>query len=349
MAVENKPGGGRMAVGFGSRIQWTNEEIIKTAQEVESLGYDTIYVAESWGRDQVSILTMLAMHTNRIKLATGITGIWARSPALMGQTAISLDTLSHGRFVVGVGPGNPLPVQDWHGATFTNPIKRMREFTDVMRQVWSGQPLKYDGEFYKLSGRYPAAFKGPREKIPVYIAAIGPKAIELAGEIGDGWMPVHVDVDKFQFLKNQLDIGAKRAGRDPGTIDISAGVQTCVDQDEEKARRQVKNRLGWYIGRGFRYRDLMNRYGFVEEAERIRVAWDKGGLEAATKAVTEEMVDRLGIAGTPEQCRKQIARYHDAGIHMVQISFQENVTLESARSTIEALAPGKGVGAKRAG
>lgn len=339
VAEAEQPRGGRMAVGIGSRIQWSNDEIIKIAQDAEALGYDTICVAESWGRDQVTILAMLAMHTSRVKLATGITGTWARSPGCMGQTAISLDTLSNGRFVVGVGSGNPLPVQHWHGATFTKPLTRMREFIEVMRQVWSGQPLQYDGEFYHPGGRYPAAFKGPRDHIPVYVASIGTKAIEMTGELADGWMPVHVDVENFQVLKQHLDAGARRAGRDPSLIDISAGAQTCVDDDEERARIQVKNRLGWYIGRGYRYRDLMARYGFADEAERIRLAWDSGGLEAATRAVTDQMVDRLGIAGTPEQCRRQIQRYYAAGIHQVQISLQENVTLESARRTIEALAP----------
>lgn len=333
-------GKSRISISFGSRITWSDEELINVAQAAESLGYEGIYIAESWGRDHITLLTMLALNTKRIKLGTGVTGTSARTPATMAQTASSIDSISNGRFVLGLGPGNPLLIEEWHGVPFTKPVKLMREFTDVVRMVWSGKHVEYDGEFFKLGGKIQSVYSGPNEQIPIYHAAIGPKLIELAGEIADGWMPTHTDFTRFDVLKKHLEIGAKRAGRTIDDIDIACGFMSCVDDDEDWARLRSKERLALYIGGlSDRYHNLMTRFGYGEEADRIQSAWVKGDEKAAAAAVTDEMVDNITITGTPEHCRKQLEASYEAGINMPIVSMNDGVPLKSVYKALEALAP----------
>ncbi len=330
----------RVSICFGSRILWSDEELIKVAQAAESLGYETIFMAESWGRDVFTLLTLLALNTKRIKLATGIAGIWARSPTMTAQTAASLDNMSDGRFILGLGTGNPLVVEEWHGQEFKRPLQRTREFTEIVRMVISGQRLDYQGKLFKFNGSFQPVNKGPRDRIPVYIAAIGPRLTELAGEIADGWMPVYAVLPKFHILKGHLDIGAQRAGRDPSAIDIALCIVTCVDEDEEWARLQFRERLALRVGgMGDRYHDLMCRSGFKEEADGIRATWTQGDHKRAAALVTDEMVDNMTIIGKPELCRERLETCYSVGVNMPILSFLDHLPLKVVYRSLEALAP----------
>ena len=330
----------RISICFGSRMFWSDQELIKVAQAAENLGYEAIFIAESWGRDVFTLLTLLALNTKRIKLGTGIASIWARSPTMTAQTAASLDSMSNGRFILGLGTGNPAVVQDWHGQEFKRPLRRTREYADVVRMVLNGQRLDYQGQIFKFGGTFEPVYKGPRNHIPMYIAAIGPKLIELAGEIADGWVPVYAVIPKFHVLKRHLDLGAQRVGRNPSDIDIALSIVTCIDDDEEWGRLQFRERMALRIGgMGDRYHNLMCRFDLKEHADRIRAAWTEGDHKAATALVTDEMVDQMTIVGKPELCRQRLEACYTAGITMPILSFLDHLPLKVVYRSLEALAP----------
>lgn len=340
MAIATDQKDRKLGISLGSRLQWSDKEFIEVAQTAESLGYHSLYLAESWGRDQFTLLTMMALNTSRILLGTSITGMWARSPAALAQTATSLDTIANGRFILGLGTGNLLVVEQWHGIKPERPLRRMREFIEIMRMVWRGEPLQYQGQIFKLDGRFAIAVKGPRESIPIYIGASGPKLSQLAGELADGWLPTLTDIYQVDILKSELHIGAQRAGRDPDTIDISPSIPTVVGDNVELARQRGKDRLALYVGGlSDKYHELMIRYGFKQEADAIKGAWSRSDQKAAAAAVSDEMLDHFTIIGNAEYCRKQFEVCYASGMDCPQISFVETTPFEEVYRTLQALAP----------
>ena len=283
---------------------------------------------------------MVALNTSRILLGTSITGMWARSPAALAQTASSLDTIANGRFILGLGTGNLLVVEQWHGIKPERPLRRMREFIEIMRMVWKGEPLQYQGQIFKLDGRFTMAVKGPRERIPIYIGASGPKLTQLAGELADGWLPTHTDIYQVDILKSQLDIGAQRAGRDPNTIDISPSVPTVVGDDVEPARQRGKGPPGPV--RGWPQRQVSRADGpvWLQEGGRCHKGCvEQGDHKAAAAAVSDEMLDHFTIIGNAEHCRKQFEVCYASGMDCPRISFAETAPLEDVYRTLETLAP----------
>ncbi|MBI2165601.1 MAG: LLM class flavin-dependent oxidoreductase [Chloroflexi bacterium] len=338
--TSSRPRTGRVAIALGSRNVQSNEEIIKLAQAAESLGYEAAFSGESWGRDLVTILTMVALNTKRIKIGTSIAGVWARTPALMAQTAASLDSISGGRLILGLGTGNLSLVQGWHGEPASRPTRRTREYVEIVRMILRGERLKYDGQIFKIDGQFQLAFRGPRDHIPIYIGSAGPKMTELAGEIGDGWMPTHSDIFQFHVMKEDFVKGCRRAGRDPDTIDVIPSIPAWVTDDVEFARSKFREHRAMYVGGlSDRYYQLMGRFGFKDEAERIRAAWAGGDRKAAAAAVSDAMVDHFSIIGTPEHCRKQLEACWAAGMHMPRISMFESMPTKDMYRTLEALAP----------
>jgi alkanesulfonate monooxygenase SsuD/methylene tetrahydromethanopterin reductase-like flavin-dependent oxidoreductase (luciferase family) len=327
-----------VAMSLGSRSTHSKEEIIKLAQAAESLGYEAIFFGESWGRDLVSLMTMVALNTKRIKLGTSIAGVWARTPGLMIQTALSLDDICNGRLILGMGSGNLSLVKDWHGLPANQPVQRTREYIDILRMGIRGEKLQYEGNFFKLDGRFQTAFKGPRDYIPIYIGSAGPKMTELAGEISDGWMPTHSDILKFDLMKEDFAKGAKKANRNPNDFEVIPSMPACVDEDGTARQRFRENRALYIAGLSDRYYKLTQRFGFGEEADRIKDAWDRGDYKAAANAVSDEMIDRSSIIGTPDHCRKQLEACWNAGMHMPRISVV-NPDLKVVYKTMEVLAP----------
>jgi alkanesulfonate monooxygenase SsuD/methylene tetrahydromethanopterin reductase-like flavin-dependent oxidoreductase (luciferase family) len=332
----------KLGVSLGSRLQWSDEEFVRVAQLAEKLGYDSLLLAESWGRDHFTVLSLMAKNTSRILLGTSITGLWARSPAALAQTASSLDTMAGGRLILGLGTGNLLVVEQWHGLKPERPVRRMREFIEIMRMIWRGERMKYEGEIFKLDGTFTPAYKGPRDYIPIYIGASGPKLTQLAGEISDGWMPTHVDIFKLDVLRSELDIGAQKAGRDPSNISITPGIATVVSDNPGPARERAKGRLALYVGGlSDKYHELMIRYGFKIEADKIRAAWKKEDYSSATTAVSEEMLDHFVIVGNAEHCQKQLEVCYSSGIDHPRIALDESTPMEDVYKSLEILAPEK--------
>jgi coenzyme F420-dependent oxidoreductase len=314
------------------------QEIVEVVQQAEALGYDSVWVGESWGRDGFTWLTQLACHTSRIKLATGITTVYSRSPALIAQTVAALDEISAGRVILGLGTSGPLVIENWHGLPFERPLRRTREYIEIIRLILSGERVDYQGEIFLLKG-FRLPFAPVRSRVPVYVASLGPHNLRLTGELADGWLPIYLDTNHLPNFQRDLESGAKRVGRSLEAIDVAPYILSCVSEDVEAARRLVQSHLAYYIGgMGTFYANLIARYGFEDEVARVREAWARRDRQAAASQVSDTMVAHMAICGSPEDGRAQLERYRAAGVTLPIVSFTHGASREMIRQTLEGLA-----------
>jgi F420-dependent oxidoreductase-like protein len=314
-------------------------ELIELVRLAEERGYETVFVPESWGHDAVTTLTELAVHTQRIRLGTGILPIWSRSPALLAMTAASLDELSGGRFILGLGISGPVVIQDWHGIPFERPIQRTREAIAIIRLALAGHRVTHDGEIFQVQ-RFRLEIDAPRPRIPVYIASIGPKNLQLTGEVADGWLPIYCSPEGLALMREEVAAAAAAAGRDPATIEVAPYILACHAEDPEVARRLVRSHLAYYIGgMGTFYFNLMQRSGFGPEAVSIQSAWKRGDRPGAAKLVSDAMLEALSLTGDQAACLAQLDRFRSAGATLPVLMPPRGSTPAMVRRTIDLLAP----------
>jgi coenzyme F420-dependent oxidoreductase len=313
-------------------------EIIEVVQQAEALGYDSVWVGESWGRDGFTWLTQLACHTARINLATGITPIYSRSPALIAQTVASLDEISEGRAILGLGTSGPIVIENWHGVPFDRPLRRTREYIEIIRLILSGERVNYKGEIFQLKG-FRLPFTPMRTSVPIYVASLGPQNLRLTGELADGWLPIYLDAGHLPSSQRELERGARKAGRPLQAIDVAPYILACVAEDVEAARNLVRAHLAYYIGgMGTFYANLIAGYGFEDEVNRVRKAWGSNDRKAAAGHVTDAMVARMALCGNPQEGREQLAKYRAAGVTLPIMSFAHGASRDMIRQTLEGLA-----------
>jgi coenzyme F420-dependent oxidoreductase len=314
------------------------QEIVEVVQQADALGYDSVWAGESWGRDSFTWLTQLACHTSRIKLATGIATVYSRSPALIAQTVASLDEISTGRVILGLGTSGPIVIENWHGMPFDRPLRRTREYIDIIRLILSGERVNYQGEIFQLKG-FRLPFTPVRPSVPIYVASLGPQNLRLTGELADGWLPIYLDASHLPDFQRHLEAGAHKAGRLLSAIDVAPYILSCVSKDVEAARSLVKSHLAYYIGgMGTFYANLIARYGFGDEVGRVREAWGKGDRKSAAGQVSEAMVARMAICGSPKEGRAQLEDYRAAGVTLPIVSFAHGASRDMIRQTLEGLA-----------
>ncbi len=285
--------------------------------EAERLGYDAVFAAEAWGSDAVTVLSWVAARTERIKVAAGILQMPARTPAMTAMTAVTLNELSGGRFVLGLGLSGPQVVEGWHGVAYGKPLGRTREYVSIVRQVISRQsPVVHRGDHYTIPydgadatglGKPLKLITHPTHPVPIHLAALGPRNVALAAEIADGWLPVFYSPFRgpavFQPL---LDEGFAASG-EPGKADrfeVIPALDVRVTADVAGGLAAAKPMLALYLGgmgakgRNF-YNDLARRYGYEEAAERVQDLYLGGNPKAAVEAVPDELVDELNLSGLP--------------------------------------------------
>src|SRR4051794_18820735 len=310
----------------------TAEEQLKLVREAESLGYDSVWTAEAYGSDAATILGWLAQATETIKLGSAIFQIPARSAAMTAMTAATLDQLSNGRMLLGIGSSGPQVAEGWHGQRFAKQLLRTREYIAVVRKALARERLEFKGETLELPlpdgpGKALKLTISPvQERIPIYLAAIGPKNTALAGEIADGWLPTLVDPDHLGPLRENLDEGARRAGRTLGDdFDIAPTVQVYIDEDADKARDALRPFIALYVGgMGSRkqnfYNQIVQRYGFEEAALKVQDLYLEGRKDEAMAALPAELIDRVAIVGPRDVARERIAAYRAAGVGTLGVS-----------------------------
>src|SRR2546425_2591578 len=282
----------------------TAADQLEIARAAEDLGYDSIWSAEAYGSDAASVLAWLAAGTSRIKLGAGIFQIPGRSAAMTAMTAATIDQLSGGRMLLGIGSSGPQVAEGWHGQRFAKQLQRTREYIAVVRMALARERVDFHGETLELPlpdgpGKALKLTISPvQERIPIYLAAIGPKNTALAGEIADGWIPTLLSPEHLSELKGLLQEGASRAGRSLDDFDIAPTVNVFVTDDLERGRDAMRPFIALYVGgMGSReqnfYNQLVSRYGFEADAKQIQDLYLQGKRDEATAAIPEELIDTV--------------------------------------------------------
>ncbi|HXG63494.1 MAG TPA: LLM class F420-dependent oxidoreductase [Blastocatellia bacterium] len=319
----------RLGLNFG---YWGSgpSDNLALALEAEKLGYHSLWTAEAYGSDAVTPLTWLAAKTERINVGTAIMQMPARTPAMTAMTAATLDLLTGGRMLLGLGASGPQVVEGWHGVPYGKLLVRTREYIHIVRMILKReQPLEFHGEYYDIPVSGGTGLGKPlklivhplRPDIPIYLAAIGPKNVALAAELADGWLPVFFSPRRVNVFKDSLAEGFARAGesKDRSKFDIAPTVSVALGDDVDACRMQVKPMLALYVGgmgaRGKNfYNDLACRYGYEGAAAKIQDLYLAGKKHEAIAAVPDELVDEVALCGPRERIRDQLAMWRAAGV-----------------------------------
>jgi F420-dependent oxidoreductase-like protein len=303
----------------------SSSDQLQIVQEAERLGYDSVWAAEAYGSDAATILGWLAGQTSRIRLGSAIFQMPARSAAMTAMTAATLDQLSDGRMLLGIGSSGPQVAEGWHGQRFGRQMQRTREYVAVVRKALARERLEFHGETLELPlpdgpGKALKLTIGTvQERIPIYLAAIGPNNTRLAGEIADGWIPTLFSPEHVAELRPLLEEGAARAGRSLEGFDIAPTVNVLITDDLQAARDAMRPFIALYVGgMGSRkqnfYNQLVQRYGFEDAAGRVQDLYLDGKREEAMAALPDELIDMVSLCGPPDHVRERLAVLRDAGV-----------------------------------
>ena len=308
----------------------TIEGVLPLVEHADRVGIDSVWAAEAYGSDAVTVLSYLAARTERIKLGSGILQMPARTPANTAMTAMTLDALSGGRLLLGMGLSGPQVVEGWHGVAYGKPLGRTREYVEIVRRAIAREaPLEFEGEHYRIPYRGEDAtglgkplksiLHPVRNRIPIYLAAIGPKNVALTAEIADGWLPIFYSPEREKIFLEHLDAGFANAGRSADDFDIAASVMVAAGDDVEGCRDQLRPFLALYIGgmgargRNF-YNDLAVRYGFGEAAATIQDLYLDGKKDEAAAAVPDELVDEVALVGPLDRIVDRLAAWKQSRV-----------------------------------
>ena len=314
-------------------------QMVEKVKLADQLGYDSVWLGETWGYDLVARLTELVIATTRIKVGAGIFNTFSRSPGVIAATAATLDERSGGRFVLGLGSSGAYVVEHWHGVPFDRPLRRLREYTEIINMIMRREKLVYGGEIYNLERGFKLQFTPLRDHIPIYIAAITPKSMEQSAAIADGVLPIYWPSGRYGELRQLLDVGSTAAGRPAGSVAIAPYVTTAIVVDEEQraaARLKAREPIAFYIGRmGRFYAEMLARYGYADEVAAVQAAWQTGP-DAARAQVSDAMLDDTAIVGTVDEVRARLAAWHGLGVDQPLISMPPG-TPDQAGAVLEGL------------
>lgn len=292
----------------------------------DDVGVDSIWVAEAWGRDAFTLLTELALKTKQSRLGTGIVNIYSRSPAVLAMTFGSLDELSGGRMLIGLGSSGANVIEHFHGVAFEKPLRRLREYVEIINMLLRGEPLNYQARIFRLSRGFRLQFTPIRPHIPIFIAAITPASIIQTGEVADGLMPIHWPKQKYGELRQLLAEGAKRAGRDPSTIQIAPSVGLFITDgtNEDEMRNRAREPLAFYIGRmGRFYAEMLQRHGYEAEVAGVRAGWERRDPAAAAQAVSDRMLDDINVVGPLDACAEKLDELRTLGVDVPLVALPQ--------------------------
>ena len=327
----------------------SSEDQLRIVREAEQLGYDSVWAAEAYGSDTATVLGWLAGHTSSIRLGSGIFQMPGRSAAMTAMTAATIDQLSGGRMLLGIGSSGPQVAEGWHGQRFAKQLQRTREYVAVLRMALARDRVEFHGETLQLPlpdgpGKALKLTISPvQERIPIYIAAIGPKNTALAGEIADGWIPTLFSPEHVSELRPLLEEGAARSGKSLDGFDIAPTVNVFVTDDLAAARDAMRPFIALYVGgMGSReqnfYNRVVQRYGFEAEAQTIQDLYLEGKREEAMAAIPEKLIDTVSLCGPRDVVRERIGVYRDAGVGtlgVTPIAFTAPDRLEQLRLVAE--------------
>jgi F420-dependent oxidoreductase-like protein len=314
-------------------LGFTADQQLEVVREAESLGYDSVWTAEAYGSDAATVLAWLAGQTEKIRIGSAIFQMPGRSPAMTAMTAATLDQLSNGRVILGIGSSGPQVAEGWHGQRFGRQLQRTREYVEVVRMALSRERVQFKGETLELPlpdgpGKALKLTIAPvQERIPIFLAAIGPKNTTLAAEIADGWIPTLFSPEHVAEFRPLLEEGFARAGNGKGfgDFEIAPTVNVFVTDDVAAARDAMRPYVALYVGgMGSRdknfYNALVQRYGFEAAAREVQDLYLEGKRDEAMAALPDELIDTVSLCGPPDVVRERLAVFRDAGVGTLMVS-----------------------------
>ena len=336
-----------MRIGLNLGYVTTAEDLadnLALAQAAESLGFDSVWAAEAYGSDAVTVLAAVAARTHRIAIGSAVLQIPGRTPAMTAMTAATLDALSGGRFLLGLGVSGPQVSEGWHGVRFADPLGRTREYVQIVRQALKRRRVTAGGDHFTLPlpdgpGKSLVLSLQPvRSEIPVYLAALGPKNLDLTGEIADGWLAIFFDPETASGSIARIHNAARAAGRNPADIDISASVPVAVAEDPRVAANMVRGNAALYIGgmgsaKTNFYHRTATEMGFGAEADEVQERFLARDYAGAAAAVPYEFIDRTSLLGNADRIAERLQRLAAGGVTSVSVNCFDR-TLESKVATL---------------
>lgn len=290
----------------------TINQVLECSKILSKTNTDTIWIPETWGMENFSILSTVSQNAPDQKIGSSIINVYSRSPSSIAMGAVTVDTISNGRLVLGLGTSSPPIVEEFHGYKFENPVSRMKEYVEIIRLALSGKKINYSGQIFNLKN-FNLLIKPPRDKIPIYLAAVNQRMVNLAWDIADGVIfylrPIKEMEETIQKMQNKKK------------IDVTCQLITCVSNDSEKAITRAKQTLAFYISVGKIYRKFLEKNGFESETKNIFEEFKKSGFKSNYELITDKMLKSLTVCGTSDQCQKQLNKFKKTGIDLPIIQF----------------------------
>ena len=312
----------RLGVLAGGGADWRGS--LEKVRIAESLGYELVATGEAWGPSTVPWMTLLAAHTEKIQIGTSILNVYSRSPGAIAQEFAALETISGGRMVCGLGSSGHRVIEHFHGVPFRKPLRRIREYVEIINLLIKGERLEYEGELFSLQRGFTLDYDRPRDHVPIYIAAITPKSIVQTGEIADGIFPIHWPKGRFASLRQALSNASTAAGRPGDSVTIApfTNVYVLDGANDDALWQAARQPLFHYVNRmGDFYWNMLADNGFEPEVSASREAWRARDRDGAVAAISTDMVREIQVIGPMESVAEQLAERSDAGaeLQMVQM------------------------------
>ncbi len=320
----------KISIGIDWQGKLDYQALCEKVQIAEAAGVHSAWVPEAWGRDAFTILTLLADKTKTINLGTAIVNTYSRTPAALAQHFATMDEVSGGRMLLGLGTSGPQVIEHFHGVTFQPPLQRMREYVEIINTIMKGEPLKYSGRLFDLQRGFTLRFQPVRAHIPIYLATMNAKSVKMTAELADGWLPILIPLEHLKSEIDNLRQTSVAAGRPANAVAVRSPGIIRVTPQVDKARAASAGMLAFYIGRmGTFYAAQLTRLGYEEAVETVKKAW-AGGSRAAGEAVPAQLVDATGCVGSVEAGIDRLQAQEACGVdlHHVNVQAENNKKYE---------------------
>ena len=330
---------------FGVVAYWKGYDrkiYLKAARLADELGYESFWVPEAWGYDAFPLLAEMARETKRIKLGTSIINVFSRSPALIAMSSATLDEISEGRFLLGIGTSAHRVIEGFHGERYEKPLTQTRDVLKVVRTLLAGESLDKAGAELAQYRSFKLATRSGTHRVPIYVAALKQKSIESVGELADGWMPAFWPYAELSRGLNWLHAGARRAGRDPSSLEVAL-VTAAIPMGKRLGTKLAKEIISFYVGgMGDFYRELLSESGFAQDCDRIAELYQNQNTRAQAKdAVPDALVEAMTVSGDPLSCRKRLLSLSEQGVTQPLLGLPAAASWPQIAAYLYAMAPGK--------
>ncbi len=312
----------KISIGIDWQGKLDSQALCEKVQIAEAAGVHSAWVPEAWGRDAFTILTLLADKTKTIHLGTAIVNTYSRTPAALAQHFATLDEVSEGRMLLGLGTSGPQVIEHFHGVAFNPPLQRMREYVEIINTIMKGEPLTYSGRLFDLQRGFTLRLQPVRTHIPIYLATMNAKSVKMTAELADGWLPILIPIEHLKSEIDNLRQASVAAGRSANAVAVRSPGTITVTAQVEKARAASAAMLAFYIGRmGTFYATQLTRLGYGETVETVKKAW-AGGSRAAGEAVPAHLVDATGCVGSVEAGIDRLQAQEAGGVDLHHVNVQ---------------------------